>query len=251
MKCNANRLQTRRLAWAGLACALALGISAAAGTPATAHAADKGGTATDYEWSIDLDCSTCHEKQYESLGLATEDDAAPGATETANSAQTTSKQAENGSVEKTTGDVGNATTKGTGADDLAEVTSYAQMHVQDLGLTCVSCHEDTDGLAKGHAKLNSGKEAKRLKKSEVSNEVCLSCHNQDDLAEATKGCTVLTDKNGTVVNPHALPDVADHDGITCTSCHAVHGTEDGVAAQAYATCTNCHHAEVFECNTCH
>lgn len=34
---------------------------------------------------------------------------------------------------------------------------------------------------------------------------CSSCHNADDLKAATADCTLLTDGEGTTVNPHGRP----------------------------------------------
>ncbi len=56
--------------------------------------------------------------------------------------------------------------------------------------------------------------------------------------------------NGTVVNPHALPEVEDHADITCGSCHQMH-SDKPIDRTARATCNSCHHAGVFECGTCH
>ncbi len=240
----------RRLTSAGLAVALVLGIAGTCtGMPTNAHAAEKS-DATDYTWSIDLDCSLCHERQYASLGLETEGSASDTKAKTAENEDESNGKGSSTNKKTDIKTEANAETTESSAD-LGAISSYASMHAQSLQLTCTSCHEDTEGLAKGHKKLNSGKEAKRLKKSEVSSDVCLTCHNQTELAETTKDCTILTDENGTVVNPHDIPDVEDHGDITCTSCHTVHDTEDGIAKTALTTCTNCHHADVFECGTCH
>lgn len=142
-------------------------------------------------------------------------------------------------------------------------------------IDCVVCHDDEKGLAKAHEKMDSGRTAKRLRHSDMTNDGCVSCHNQDDLAEATEGCTVLTDINGAVANPHDLPENDDHATILCVDCHEVHvdaavpaeedeeteDTVDGAAAGdvflssadalAQETCLSCHHAEVYECGTCH
>lgn len=119
----------------------------------------------------------------------------------------------------------------------------------DQGVTCLSCHTDTDTLKTLHDKAGAGKAApKKLTTTSITQETCLSCHDTtlEELAEKTAGATTLTDKNGTTVNPHALPEVKDHSKITCTSCHGVH--EEG---EPLEQCLTCHHADVFECNTCH
>ena len=132
------------------------------------------------------------------------------------------------------------------------IEQYAAMHVESLSFNCTTCHVESEGLDKAHAKLNSGKTAKRLKKTEVGSELCTTCHVQEDLAAATADYQGLVDSNGTVVNPHDLPEVEDHESIVCTDCHKAHKADDKtVADNASSTCTSCHHAGVFECGTCH
>ena len=126
------------------------------------------------------------------------------------------------------------------------------IHLTQNGATCISCHNDEDALVSAHqGKDSSSKMPVRLKTTEVTEESCLACHGSTQaLAEQTAASTVLTDKNGTVVNPHDVPQVAGHEKITCTSCHVMHTTED-LDETAMAFCVNCHHKTVFECNTCH
>lgn len=80
---------------------------------------------------------------------------------------------------------------------------------------------------------------------------CTTCHNPDDVKAATEDSVVLTDVNGTVVNPHDLPAVEDHAGITCASCHKSHEVSESTEKSAKRTCASCHHADVYECYTCH
>lgn len=174
---------------------------------------------TSYEWSINLDCIECH---------ATQASVFKGG-ETADRGSTESENTES---------------EGLAAD------GYAIMHVEELGLACTTCHTDTEGLAAGHKKLNSGKEAKRLRKSSVADEVCLACHDSKDVADRTAESEVLTDKNGMSVNPHDLPSSDNHEDIVCTDCHQVH-EETSITESSMAVCAGCHHAEVFECGTCH
>lgn len=120
--------------------------------------------------------------------------------------------------------------------------------------SCMTCHDDETGLAEAHENvaLDSVKKRATLKKTEVSGSVCESCHDKAAIAEATAESTVLTDANGTVVNPHDIPVNEDHEGagITCSSCHKVHA-EDGPQVTAPSVCNNCHHHKVYECGTCH
>ena len=98
--------------------------------------------------------------------------------------------------------------------------------------------QDTDG-------------AKKLKKTSVGDDVCLSCHANDYTAEATADVTALVDSNGTTVNPHDLPATSKHEqNITCSSCHDMH-SDSSVEETATSLCLSCHHKNVYECNTCH
>ena len=74
--------------------------------------------------------------------------------------------------------------------------------------------------------------------------------SQEDLAAKTEACAILTDANGTVVNPHALPENEDHTTIDCGSCHSMH-SDDTIEDTAKKACKGCHHMDVYECNTCH
>lgn len=122
--------------------------------------------------------------------------------------------------------------------------------------TCMSCHEDDETLAAVHEKVSeSSPPAKRLKKTKVADEVCLSCHTSwEDLSTATESVVILTDTNGTMVNPHEITTVHNgskqHDSITCSSCHNMHAQED-VNELSKAVCSSCHHQNVYECGTCH
>lgn len=115
----------------------------------------------------------------------------------------------------------------------------------------MTCHNDP-AMEKAHEKvtLDSKKKKATLKRTVVARETCLSCHDNSELASATAESAALTDKNGTTVNPHDLPVNNDHEGINCSSCHKLH-TSDQPVETAQATCRNCHHAEVYECGTCH
>lgn len=188
-----------------------------------------------YKRPIDLDCVECHEAQASLLAEASEPEG---------------DKAESGRplpVENGHASIGEAVDEA----EVSSVDEYAAMHVQKLGFTCTSCHEDTEGLAAGRKRLNSGKQATRLRKSSVEDEACLSCHDEDALTEATEKDGRLTDKKGTAVNPHSLLAVDDHEDILCVDCHRAHETGSTVEQAASAACSGCHHAGVFECGTCH
>ncbi|WP_148206714.1 cytochrome c3 family protein [Desulfitobacterium hafniense] len=129
---------------------------------------------------------------------------------------------------------------------ISNINYTASAHA-DMG--CLACHKDTDGLATVHeaAKSSNPGTIKKLK-NPITNEVCLSCHGSyAALAEQTKNSIVLTDEDGTVVNPHAIPVNKKHDpNPKCTDCHKIHTGSD---PQAY--CYTCHHTKTFECYTCH
>lgn len=134
-------------------------------------------------------------------------------------------------------------------DSLEDKECAASLHGA-LDLTCVSCHMD-DALIDVHEKASAtAKVPKKLKKTAVAVEVCASCHDAEGLAEITADSEVLTDDEGTVVNPHDLPDVKDHAQIGCGDCHRLHASKSA-ASVADALCLSCHHEDVYECGTCH
>lgn len=121
-------------------------------------------------------------------------------------------------------------------------------------VTCTTCHTDVAGLTKAHENATAdSKMPTRLKTTTVDTQaVCLSCHNQADLAAATANSKVLTDVNGLTINPHDLPTTGTHTtDITCTDCHIVHAQTTDIGKNAMAECVSCHHKQVFECGTCH
>lgn len=128
-------------------------------------------------------------------------------------------------------------------------TSLVETHAA-LDFACSTCHYDTETLSALHESPNPKKKVRRLKQTEVAEELCLSCHDAAALAEATQDLGLLVDKEGLEVNPHDLPDVEGHAGLSCTSCHVAHKTLV-LRDEAVEACTNCHHANVFACGTCH
>lgn len=125
----------------------------------------------------------------------------------------------------------------------------ASKHVGEA--TCTTCHADESALTKVHEGATSdAKKPKRLKKTDVKSEICQSCHSDDARTAATAAITVCTDSEGTTVNPHDLPSNDDHASIECINCHEEH-TEKDALELAPEECLSCHHADVYECNTCH
>ena len=227
-------------------------IATCAVCPSSALAA---GSSEKLEWSIDLDCAQCHPTQaatFEKADGADEDESAAKNGSTAKKggdAETTGVTSATAASE-TSGNSDDASASGD-AGAMTGLEGYAAMHAADLGFECSTCHEDSDQLAKAHGKLNSGKEATRLKKTAVESKVCTACHDLEELAEATEGCTTLTDSEGTIVNPHDLPENDEHASIDCVDCHQAHETGKSLSQTAKTACGNCHHAGVYECGTCH
>lgn len=139
------------------------------------------------------------------------------------------------------------------ADEQATMTDSAcpaAIH-EAQGLSCIDCHDDEAGLAQAHAEAGAGASTpSRLTVTEVSSAVCEECHDPAALAETTAASAVLTDSNGTVVNPHAVPESEDHASLECGSCHQMH-SDRPIDRTAAAACGSCHHAGVYECYTCH
>lgn len=263
-----ERMRNENCRTARLVATTALGLLLGAvpiGSALAASGSASDGGKTDYVWSTDLDCALCHEAQAASAEAAVAPDLAaqkPAQEEGASQGEA-EKAAESSDAKGAEGAADEKGSQGEGgskdvapADDehAAAITAYAAMHATDLGFDCFTCHSDAKGLEEAHdaKKLNSGKEARRLKKTEVSSEFCQGCHDQEALVEATADYPGLVDKGGLVVNPHDLPQNDSHDGLDCVSCHAAH-PEEGAAIQDQAMnqCISCHHAEVFECGTCH
>lgn len=130
-----------------------------------------------------------------------------------------------------------------------DAACLASMH-EPQGIGCVDCHTDEVALDSAHASMDASKVPSKLKKSEVPNEVCLSCHDRAEIARETEGVEACTDSKGTTVNPHDLPANDDHEKVVCGDCHSMHSTEKAEDL-ASEKCISCHHQNVYECFTCH
>lgn len=141
---------------------------------------------------------------------------------------------------------------GTEAGSMEDSACLASVH-KNQGATCATCHTDEETLTQAHANAEMGASTpSRLSSSYIASETCLACHDQDELIVATADLDVLTDSNGTTVNPHSLPQNADHDAeVNCSSCHKMHDGSDDSQTEARRTCNDCHHEGVYECYTCH
>ena len=121
-------------------------------------------------------------------------------------------------------------------------------------VACVQCHTDVSALGAVHeGKTSSDKMPTRLKKTQVEEDACESCHSgYEELAAQTSSLDILTDSEGTVVNPHEIKNHGgeEHREFTCADCHGEHkGKTPG--EQAQSLCAGCHHANVYKCGTCH
>ena len=137
----------------------------------------------------------------------------------------------------------------TESDSMSDSTYLASVHSV---LGCTDCHTDEEALAEAHADVTLADTdgTSKLRSTTVDESTCLTCHDEATLAELTADCTVLTDSEGTTVNPHDLTSSTSHDTVTCTSCHTMHD-DDSLETTAAKTCTKCHHQNVYECYTCH
>lgn len=133
-----------------------------------------------------------------------------------------------------------------------EASLGAGVHATTAGTNCVTCHNDEAALATVHQGADgTGAMPKKLRKTTVEAQTCQAagCHDlsAEELGALTADITDLTDSKGTTVNPHEVMGLtAGHSDIACSDCHGMH--RETVAAD---TCVGCHHAGVYECNTCH
>lgn len=122
------------------------------------------------------------------------------------------------------------------------------------GSTCDTCHTDESGLTKAHENATpdeAKKRATKLRSTTIDESACFSCHGSyDELAAKTADLALLTDTDGTTVNPHAIPENDDHADTDCASCHVMH-TSEPAEESASEYCESCHHAGVYSCHTCH
>jgi hypothetical protein len=205
-----------------------------------ASSSDEAGEA--FEWTDDADCTLCHAKQAESV--ENEDLLAYK-----HAALDCTFCHEYQSVDEDAADVD----ADTDADDEASVEAdEAPAGDEDADDVEVVDDAETPSLtmAEVHANVTAVSTVKKssLVNTSVDEAACLTCHDRDALIEATADCTVLTDAQGTVVNPHDLIEGSQHDQVTCEDCHKMHSND---SAAAYRACVSCHHAEVWECGTCH
>ena len=133
-----------------------------------------------------------------------------------------------------------------------EASLGAGVHATTAGTDCATCPPVEGALATGHPGADGpGAIHKKLPNTTVEAQTCpaAGCHDlsAEELGALTADITDLTDSKGTTVNPHEVMGLtAGHGDIACSDCHGMH--RETVAAD---TCVGCHHAGVYECNTCH
>lgn len=220
-------------------------------------------------WSFDADCGSCHVNE-EASGHPADDkeagkdsagakDAAENGKSDKGSAETAAKDKDTSAKDKDT----SAQDKDASAKDKDATQNEDALQDEETAdlpliaahnglLTCTMCHSDEEALEEVHEDVSDrSRKPRRLKSTSVDSGLCQGCHgDMEALAEATKESKALVDEFGTTVNPHDLPSSDLHDRLGCLSCHSAH---NGLAAadSAMKTCLSCHHAEVFECYTCH
>lgn len=139
------------------------------------------------------------------------------------------------------------------AASMEDATLLASGHA---AFDCVTCHAEAD-IASSHQGVTAPPDEdqqlaiKKAGRTMGTIDFCLQCHGTlEELAEKTTDVTLVKDSNGTVVNPHAIPENAAHeeDGVQqCYNCHRLHNTSPSPTTN----CNTCHHQGVFECGTCH
>ena len=213
---------------------IAAGCSPQGGEPKAAEGPDPAEQTAAAEpasdWSLATDCATCH-----SAEAATTTEASLGA-----------------GVHATTAGTDCATCHSAEAATTSEASLGAGVHATAAGTDCATCHSDEAALATVHQGADAtGAMPQKLRKTTVEAQTCQAagCHDlsAEELGALTADITDLTDSKGTTVNPHEVMGLtAGHGDIACSDCHGMH--RETVAAD---TCVGCHHAGVYECNTCH
>lgn len=184
------------------------------------------------QWTPDVDCTICHTIEAESFVVTT-------GGETNKSEASLTSSSSDSSADSSDGE---------------SVDSQAPLATHHVGVVCMTCHNDEEGLREAHEGVTKPKTVRRLKWTFVTTDACLACHGSwEDIAEQTQDSTLCTDSRGTVVNPHGAPEShinGDNAYLHCYDCHDMHNSED-VAEKTKSACSTCHHADVYECHTCH
>ena len=132
-------------------------------------------------------------------------------------------------------------------DSMTDSTLLGYAHSQAGFDNCTDCH-DVSTLEEVHIDVMPDDTYVKVLRYEQA--FCLGCHGSlESLAALTVDSIVLTDSNGTVVNPHDLPQSDSHVSFKVNECYNCHKMHKSYEAIDY--CYGCHHKQVFECGTCH
>lgn len=194
------------------------------------------------------DCSACHEKECSATaGLVSIED---HALLTCDICHTEEPVEINGGTHSS--DDTQDSSEGN-AKDVQDGAASTQRGSHEADPADAADEEQSPSIDEIHAAVEAGDAIPlRLKRTEPVDAVCFTCHGTyAELAKLTEDAEPLRDTEGNKVNPHeALSLTEKHDGTTCFSCHKAHvATDSRSSAESY--CSLCHHAGVFECNTCH
>ncbi len=120
----------------------------------------------------------------------------------------------------------------------------------DASSSCLTCHNVEQELTVAHENIRNVKPVSDLQQVTVEKEICTKCHTIASLAERTADSVALADNDGVTINPHALRRTKGHSEIDCTACHTMHESSDKLETSS-KMCRECHHADSFECESCH
>lgn len=222
MTVRKNRAKDTILTLVILATALSLSLVACAPSQKEDGSAAKSEEATtasiDAPWSAESDCTSCHTAEAETASDST--------------------------------------------------TAHSTHATLNSGQKCIDCHDDEGGLLSAAHENYLDEKArlpKKLKDTSVADATCTAsgCHNVDELvAKTSDSSMMLVDSEGATVNPHSMLTDEKHAlggetsaDIQCSTCHKLHEAKSAdapaAAETAQARCKSCHHAEVYQCGTCH
>ncbi len=257
----------------GIICTIALGSLIALGAAAQFASADE-------SWADDLDCSLCHAEEVEEIEETThaivdctvchdDDETLAELHEEADADTALPTKLKKTSVDDSVclechGDGGIAAPSVESDDEDAEATDEdTEVVEEDDDTTATATKAADDAVATSSAKDDIDADADKTTDADDADEAETDDEDTDaddeeealpektQLIAATADSEVLTDSEGTVVNPHDLPDSMNHNKIACVDCHKIHDTEADLAKTASKKCTSCHHQNIYECYTCH
>ncbi len=133
----------------------------------------------------------------------------------------------------------------------AEATAASRCEAfSSVDRPCQPCHGDASALRAAHELPFARSESSGLRRTDMDDSACSGCHDAALLAAATFSQELLSDADGTLANPHALPETEGHASIGCADCHNPHSAVP-IGESSKELCLSCHHQNVYECYTCH